>query len=142
MSDSFTQSQEAEVPSVPDPFENAESDTPAEPAAPLYSSGALDSPDLGDIAGFGNSDLSGGRDGTLRYTVFIEGIDTSDLRNDFREAITDRKFMWDTDQILRSLRHGQVTIGNVSASKAFILISRLRSMPVKIRWEQYAVHQT
>lgn len=101
-----------------------------------------DSSDLSDIAQFGNSESSGGRDGTLRYNLFISGIDTSDVRLAFREALTDRKFLWDTDQILRSLKNGQVRIENVSATKAHVLISRLRNMPVKVRWEQYAVHQT
>lgn len=126
-----------------DVFADAESDIPAEPPSPAYKVAASpDSPDLKDIAGFGNSGLAGARDGALRYTVFVEGIDTADVRNAFREAITDRKFMWDTDQILRSLRHGEVKITNVSAGKAYILISRLRTLPVKVRWEQYAVHQT
>lgn len=114
-----------------------------EPAPPVYQSAAApNSPDLSDVARFGNSDLSGGRDGALRYTLFIEGIDTADVRAAFREAITDRKFVWDIDTILRSVRNGEVKIQNVAPSKAYILISRLRSLPVKVRWEQYALSQT
>ncbi|HMN69341.1 MAG TPA: hypothetical protein PKC28_12440, partial [Bdellovibrionales bacterium] len=115
----------------------------ADPAPPPYqSASSLSSPDLSDVARFGNSDISGGRDGTLRYKVTVEGVDTSDVRMAFREALTDRKFVWDIDQILRSMRHGQVTIDNVTPSKAFMLISRLRNLPVRVTWEQYAVHQT
>lgn len=102
----------------------------------------VDSPDLSDIARFGNSDSASTRDGHLRYTLRISGIDTADIRNSFREAITDRKFMWDTDQILRSIRNGEVSISNVAASKAYILVTRLRAMPIKVSWEQYAIHQT
>jgi hypothetical protein len=100
-----------------------------------------DSPDLSDIARFGNSEASSGRDGALRYNLRIHGIDTVDVREAFREALTDRKFLWDTDQILRSIRNGEVQIPNVAASKAYMLITRLRSLPVKVKWEQYAVHQ-
>ena len=85
--------------------------------------------------------MSGGRDGALRYTIYIEGIDTADVRAAFREAITDRKFVWDIDTILRSVRAGHVRIQDVSPSKAFMLIIRLRNLPVKIRWEQHAIHQ-
>jgi hypothetical protein len=146
--------EEEQPPGIPEPtFDENDFSPPVEdePPAPdqfasqeeVYAPPATqDSPDLKDIAGFGNSDLSGARDGSLRYTLFVEGIDTSDVRHAFREALTDRKLMWDTDQILRSLKHGEVKITNVSASKAYILISRLRTLPVRVRWEQYAVHQT
>lgn len=100
-----------------------------------------DSPDLSDIAKFGNSDASGTRDGNLRYDVMISGIDTADVRLALREALTDRKFLWDVDQILRGLRSGSVRIPNVSPAKAHILVARLRSLPVKVRWEQYAIQQ-
>lgn len=114
----------------------------AEPEAPaVYSPPSTsDSPDLSDIAQFGNSDhLS--RDGSLRYNLFVTGIDTADVREAFREALIDRKFVWDTDEILRSIHHGEVKIANVTAVKASVLISRLRHLPLKIKWEQYAVHQ-
>lgn len=100
-----------------------------------------DSPDLSDIARFGNSDASSGRDGSLRYNLYIQGIDTVDVREALREALTDRKFLWDADAILRSIRNGEVALENIGASKAYILVSRLRSLQVKVRWEQHALHQ-
>ena len=103
---------------------------------------ATDSGDLSDIAKFGNSDATSGRDGSLRYNLFVAGIDTSDLRESFREALTDRKLVWDTDSILRSIKNGEVRIPNVPAAKAFIVVSRLRGLPVQVRWEQYAISQT
>jgi hypothetical protein len=117
---------------------------PDEPHAEVYrpAATAQDSPDLSDIAKFGNSGASSGRDGSLRYNLFITGIDTVDVREAFREAITDRKLVWDIDQILRSLKNGEVLIPNVTPPKAFILISRLRNVPVQVRWEQYALSQT
>ena len=99
-------------------------------------------PELSDIERFANSDSVSIRDGSLRYNLWIVGIDTADVREAFREALTDRKFMWDTDQILKSIRDGEVQIENVTASKAHILVSRLRSMPVQVRWEQYVVQQS
>jgi hypothetical protein len=124
-----------------DLFPDFDASAPAPEA--VYSSGPVsNSPDLGDVANFGNSEFSGGREGPLRYNLFIEGIDTVDVREAFREAITDRKLMWDTDQILRSVRNGRVNIPNVAPTKAYILITRLRGMPVQVRWEQYAISQT
>jgi hypothetical protein len=126
---------EAPPAELTDPFEAI----PDEPAAEVYRP-AADSPDLSDVADFGNSDTSG-RDGSLRYDLIITGIDTADVREAFREAITDRKLVWDIDQILRSLKNGEVRIENVTPPKAYMVISRLRSLPVQVRWEQYAVSQ-
>lgn len=115
-----------------------------EPAPPAAESGSAGngSPDLSDIASFGNSEASGGRDGALRYNVLVSGIDTVDVRDAFREALTDRKFVWDTDEIIRSIKSGVCAIENVSSVKAHILITRLRQLPVEVEWEQYAIHQT
>lgn len=115
----------------------------AAPPPPVYvSASSPSSPDLSDVAAFGNSEMSGGRDGTLRYNLIIEGIDTADVREAFREAITDKKFVWDIDQILKSVRNGKVLIPNVAPTKGYILVTRLRNLPLKIRWEQYAIQQT
>lgn len=102
---------------------------------------AADSPNLSDLADFANSEESGGREGPLRYTLLIAGIDTADVREAFREALTDRKFMWDIEQILRGIRQGNVRIENVPPGKAYILVNRLRNLPLKIRWEQNAIVQ-
>lgn len=111
-------------------------------APPMYQQGPpANSPDLSDLAAFANSSESGGREGPLRYNLAVSGIDTSDVREAFREAITDRKFMWDTDQILRSIRHGEVRIANVAPGKAYMLINRLRNLPVRVKWEQHAITQ-
>lgn len=114
-----------------------------EPATEVYQAPTVqDSSDLSDIARFGNSDASSSRDGSLRYNLVISGIDTADVREAFREAITDRKLVWDIDQILRSMKNGEVKIANVPPPKAYILISRLRNLPVNVRWEQYAISQS
>ncbi|NJL25828.1 MAG: hypothetical protein HC902_12070 [Calothrix sp. SM1_5_4] len=63
------------------------------------------------------------------------------MREAFREAITDRKFLWDIDQILRSIRNGEVVIANVTAPKAYILVTRLRPLPLEVKWEQYGIAQ-
>lgn len=109
-----------------------------DPSAPATSA----SPDLSDIAQFGNSHASSTREGSLRYTIMVSGIDTSDVREMFREAITDRKMVWDTDEILRSIKNGEVKLANISPAKAFIVVARLKNLPVQVRWEQYAISQT
>lgn len=116
-------------------------DAPVEESA-YRPPGANDSPDLSDIAKFGNSEASSHREGSLRYNLRVTGIDTADIREAFREAITDRKLMWDTEQILRTIRNGEVEIASVAATKAHVVITRLRSLPVRVSWEQYAIQQS
>ncbi len=99
-------------------------------------------PDLTEIAEFGNSDVSSAREGTLRYNIVVSAIDTSDVREAFRQALTDAKLVWDTAGILRSLKNGEVRLDNVTPAKAFMVVSRLRNLPVKVRWEQYAISQS
>lgn len=151
----FSPPEEEEAPALPPPepipmfeaeeepasdmlFDEQEPPPPEAPPGPAVSS----SPDLSDIARFGNSEASSHREGSLRYTLKIAGIDTADVREAFREALTDRKFMWDTDEILRRIRDGKVEIVNVAAVKAHVLITRLRTLPVRVVWEQYAIQQT
>lgn len=124
-----------------DMFDGTEPPVADEPPPMYQTLKPPDSPDLSDLADFANSSESGGREGPLRYNLHFAGIDTSDVREAFREAITDRKFVWDTEQILRSIRHGEVKILNVAPGKAHMLISRLRNLPVKITWEQHAIIQ-
>jgi hypothetical protein len=115
-----------------------------EPATEVYRAPKTisDSADLSDVSDFGNSPQAGAREGTLRYRLRISGIDTVDIREAFRELITDKKFMWDVDEILKALRHGEVQLEDVTSVKAHILVSRLRSLPVNVEWEQYGLHQT
>lgn len=118
--------------------EEEESEEYVSSAPPIH---PIDSADLADLARFANSAESGGRDGSLRYTLYIEGIDTADVREAFKEAITDKKLLWDTEGILRSIRRGEVKIENVSSAKAHIVVTRLKLLPLTVSWEQHAIHE-
>jgi hypothetical protein len=90
---------------------------------------------------FANSEASRGRDGNLRYSVTISGIDTGELRTRVLEALTDKKFLWDVNALIKSIRAGELTLSDVSAVKAALLVSRLRSFSLDVHWEQHALHQ-
>jgi hypothetical protein len=97
--------------------------------------------DMRKLADFGNSDSSQGREGYLRFDLFISGIDTVDVRNEIREILSDARFLWDADQLIQSMRNGEIRLKELTAVKSAILVSRLRSLAVEIRWEQYAINQ-
>lgn len=95
---------------------------------------------LSDIAEYGNSPISQARDGTLRFHIYLTNIDTADVRKAVREILADARFLFDVDQIINSIRNGEVKISDVTPVKAAILIQRLRPLAVGISWEQYAIH--
>ena len=100
----------------------------------------IDPVNLSDIAEYGNSPISQARDGTLRFHVHLTNIDTADVRKAVREILADSRFLFDVDQIINSIRNGEVKISDVTPVKAAILIQRLRPLAVGISWEQYAIH--
>jgi len=92
-------------------------------------------PELSDLSNLANDTAV--QNGSLRYTILIAGIDTADIRKEFRELISDRRFLWDVEGILKSIQAGKVRMKDVSAVKAILLIHRLRSLPVHVQWEQH-----
>ncbi len=110
---------------------------PAEPILEKISPSKV----FSDVAEFGNSDVSVGREGVLRYNLFILGIDTNDIREEIKSVLNDEKFLWDANKIISSVEDGKLVIRDVSAVKSALLLQRLRAVPVQVRWEQYAIHQ-
>jgi len=98
-------------------------------------------PDMSEVAAFGNSSASTAREGGLRFNIFLSGIDSVEIRKQVQEALTDERFLWDAEALVSKARSGELKITNVSAVKSSLVIQRLRSVSVDIRWEQYAIHQ-
>lgn len=92
-----------------------------------------------DIAAFGNSEISQGASGNFLYDILISGVDSEDLRIAVREAFTDKRFGWDTNDIIKKMRGGSVKIEKVNAIKAAIIVSRLKGYPLEISWAQNGI---
>lgn len=90
---------------------------------------------------YANSELSQGKDGAFVYNVSISDIDSKEIREFLREAISDTRFNWDAKLIISQIQKGELLLKNLSPVKASILINRIKRLPVKIRWEQYAITQ-
>jgi hypothetical protein len=93
------------------------------------------------IQDYANSEISSAKGGPTLIRLLISGIDTKEIRESLREAITDSRFGWDVDAIMNSIAKGELRIENVSPVKASIAVNRIKRLPVRIRWEQYAVTQ-
>jgi hypothetical protein len=90
---------------------------------------------------FANSEISQAKDGFLMFRVHVAGIDSKEIRDSIREAIVDQRFAWDAAQIMSTISKGVLMIDRLSPIKATILVSRIKRLPVQIRWEQYAITQ-
>ncbi len=113
---------------------------PEEQPAPQFYN-APTTADFKDVMDFANSDLSQGHDGSLKYHLTISGIDTTDLRNELKEALSDKRFIWDIEAMIRGIRDGILEVDQVSAVKAYILVSRVAHLPIQITWIQQPLNQ-
>jgi hypothetical protein len=113
---------------------------PSSPQIPVGSPVGNAGDPLG-IQDYANSEISSAKDGPTLIRLLISGIDTKEIRESLREAITDSRFGWDVDAIMNSIAKGELRIENVSPVKASIAVNRIKRLPVRIRWEQYAVTQ-
>lgn len=75
---------------------------------------------------------------TIQYSVHISGIDSSELRQNVLDIIGDKRFRWDVETQSKAIRNGELHIQGISSIKAAILVNRLRSLPLEVKWEQHA----
>lgn len=105
----------------------------------MVSSEVLSPNDPLGVTDYANSEFSQGKDGPLLFNLFIEGLDSKEIRDSLREAMNDSRFSWDSAQLLGQIRNGQLLITNVSPVQASILVNRLKRLPLSISWEQHAI---
>ena len=94
---------------------------------------------LAEIAQYGNSELSAGREGFLLFTLNISGIDSGQTLSDLRTVLADPRFLLNVDKLIGSVQMGRLTIPALSPVKASLLVNRLKEYPLEITWEQYAI---
>ena len=95
-----------------------------------------------DLNDFANSEISQAKDGHLLFRLYIDGIDSKEIRDSLREAITDQRFAWDASRIMANISKGKLKIDQLPPVKAVILVNRIKRLPIQIRWEQYEITQS
>ncbi len=111
-------------------FENVQTESIVEPNIHSFSRIAK------EISDFGNSEahVSG-----LNYDLKITGLDTQVTMKQFKEIIEDPRFGWDSNEMLRGVKNGQITIEKLNPVKAFILAKRLQFLDIEKNWKQNAL---
>ncbi|WII72085.1 hypothetical protein QJS83_16610 [Bdellovibrio sp. 22V] len=92
-----------------------------------------DTPDFSDVTDFANANTSAG---PLTYSVIIDGIESSHLLLQLREAMTDSRFGWDVAELLSHVGGGRLVLKGLTPAKASVLINRIKYLPFKISWRQ------
>lgn len=97
--------------------------------------------DLGEIADYGNSEVSLAKDGRYVYDVILSDIDSPETRELIEENLTDKRLGLNTKGLMKMIEGGRLTIQRVNAIKASIIVSRLKSLPLSIEWRQNAIDE-
>lgn len=122
----------AETPIEEAPFDfNATLDQQPMQAPPPAS--VSDSADFSDVTDFANADTTAG---PITYVVIIDGIESSQLLYQLKEAMTDSRFGWDVNELLNQVGGGRLVIPGLNPAKASVLIGRIKYLPFKISWRQ------
>lgn len=103
------------------------------PAAAVETPTPVASNDFSDVVEYGNQSQE---QGPLTYTVQIKGLELADTFERLREALTDSRFGWDTDELMTQVQNGCLDLKGLSPTKASILINRIKSLPIEVSWKQ------
>lgn len=98
--------------------------------------------DMREIANFGNSDESLAREGAYRFNLTVMGIDSAEIKAEVKDALSDGRFLWNIETMFNEMQDGVLQIKDLSAVKSALVVQRLKVLPVDIKWEQYAIHQS
>ncbi len=117
------------------PFENLQQSSPMQvptstPASAKFSDIAK------EISAYGNSETQIAH---LNYDLKVSGLDTTDLINEFKDVINDSRFGWDMNEVMKTMKAGEIRFQQLNPVKAFILAKRLQFLNVEKIWKQNAV---
>lgn len=94
-----------------------------------------------DVVNFGNQDTVYQHDGPLSYIVTLSGIDSTDLENQIKEVLTDKRLILDVDQLWPTLKNGELKLIGLSPVKTYVLISKIYHLPIEVKWEQHVLSE-
>jgi hypothetical protein len=97
-------------------------------------------PNLEEIVDFANDISSSAPDGFLHYDVTVSGIDSKEIRKDVLSALTDRKFGWNSEDLVKRMKNGTLFFPDLSPIKASQIVKKLRYIDVQVSWTQKPLH--
>lgn len=128
-------------------FQNPDQNEPVAAQSHAGASATLSPPhspgqSMQDLADFGNSEGSVAREGAYRFNLTVMGIDSAEIKVEVKDALSDGRFLWDIEAMFNEMADGVLVIKDLSAVKSALVVQRLKILPVDIKWEQHAIHQS
>jgi hypothetical protein len=112
------------------PFENLQPASSSTPPTTQFSEIAK------EISAYGNSETQIAH---LNYDLRVSGLDTVELINEFKDIINDSRFGWDMNEVMKTMKAGEIRFQQLNPVKAYILAKRLQFLNVEKIWKQNAV---
>lgn len=130
-----------QTPSYEQPEQNYEQSPPMEPLVEIpperpVSNAFKDFTD--DVQNFGNEISEAG---ILSFDIEISGIDLGETKRDLIEALEDKRFGWNIEEITENIKDGKLTLTNVSAPKIIVLVKRITPIGLSLNWRHHVSTQ-
>ncbi|MBL7546194.1 MAG: hypothetical protein JNL11_20405 [Bdellovibrionaceae bacterium] len=87
-----------------------------------------------DVKNFGNDAAFSG---VLSFDIEISGIDLGDMKRDLLEALDDKRFGWNLDELSQNIKDGLLKLENVSAPKTVVLVKRVIPIGLSVHWRHH-----
>lgn len=91
-----------------------------------------------EVQSFGN-DVS--ETGLLSFDIEISGIDLGETKRDLIEALDDKRFGWNIEDLTQNMKDGKLTLSNVSAPKIIVLVKRITALGLVLNWRHHVSTQ-
>jgi hypothetical protein len=91
-----------------------------------------------DVQSFGN-DVS--ETGLLSFDIEISGIDLGETKRDLIEALDDKRFGWNVEDLTQNMKDGKLTLSNISAPKIIVLVKRITALGLVLNWRHHVSTQ-
>lgn len=88
------------------------------------------------ISNFGNSEM---QNATLNYDLKVRGLDSKEIMMAFKEAIQDSRFGWESLDIMKKIKSGELILEKLSPVAAYILAKRLKFLDLELVWKQHVL---
>ena len=89
-----------------------------------------------DISDYGNTETQIAH---LNYDLHVKGLDTAEIMGLLKEALEDSRFGWDVNELMRTVKSGEIKLMQLNPVKAYVLAKRLQFLDVEKIWKQNAV---
>lgn len=89
---------------------------------------------LQEVVDFGNADLDEGH--ALTYEIVIESIDSKEVREQVFQILGDVRLGLNVRELQAKIKGGRLELGALNPVRASVVVSRLRELPVRLRWTQ------